>query len=483
MKRTEILKPLCILFFLLSLPARGWAADLYVSPSASVTGACTQTDPCAFQTALNTAAANSQADTIHVLAGTYDIGTTLTYTPASSENFRLTIQGEANAVLNGNNSVQIMNIDTSGITDNLASVEIHNLTFQNASNNSGNGGGLYIKKETGYIELNSLTFLYNVAKYGSGALISTTGNTQVRIYNSRFENNGDPGITSDGGGLWVNTSSNYIDVIECLFINNKAGGLGGGAKVTTDSGYINVDSSIFEGNSSGSGGGLYAGSTLNNTHITNNMFITNSAVEGGGAFLFASADNRRVVLEFNTFFNNQASALGGGVNVSYLADTTTFYCLNNIFWQDTSKYGSDIHVVTDFDNNSTAAIVIVNNNDFADLYVTDSSNLSKANNINTNPIFVDQANGDFHLAPTSPCIDSGTATIPVYPTYDFERDNRVIDGNGDTIALPDMGADEYQPSQQASPTTVPTMNEWGLIIFIILAGLTGASFLKRRQEV
>jgi hypothetical protein len=57
-----------------------------------------------------------------------------------------------------------------------------------------------------------------------------------------------------------------------------------------------------------------------------------------------------------------------------------------------------------------------------------------AHDISANPLLVDPANGNFHLAPGSPCIDAGD---PVnYPATDFEGDPRP---HG---PAPDIGADE-----------------------------------------
>ena len=46
----------------------------------------------------------------------------------------------------------------------------------------------------------------------------------------------------------------------------------------------------------------------------------------------------------------------------------------------------------------------------------------------------------------SPCIDTGTNSASELPSVDFEGDDRVIDGNGDTLATVDKGADEYNPA-------------------------------------
>jgi hypothetical protein len=72
-----------------------------------------------------------------------------------------------------------------------------------------------------------------------------------------------------------------------------------------------------------------------------------------------------------------------------------------------------------------------------------------ATNINVDPMFVDEANGDLHLKPSSPCIDAGDNSAPALPATDIDGDDRKIDdptvtdtGNG-TPPIVDMGADEF----------------------------------------
>jgi parallel beta-helix repeat protein len=62
--------------------------------------------------------------------------------------------------------------------------------------------------------------------------------------------------------------------------------------------------------------------------------------------------------------------------------------------------------------------------------------------ISADPMFVDAANGDYHLQYNSPCIDAGI-NAPELPDYDFDGDLRILDGNNDGTAVVDMGADEY----------------------------------------
>src|SRR5207245_1995768 len=53
---------------------------------------------------------------------------------------------------------------------------------------------------------------------------------------------------------------------------------------------------------------------------------------------------------------------------------------------------------------------------------------------------------DFRLAATSPGIDAGTnPTDPLASTLDLSGQPRIADGNGDGIAIVDMGAYELVP--------------------------------------
>src|SRR5205823_1605868 len=74
-------------------------------------------------------------------------------------------------------------------------------------------------------------------------------------------------------------------------------------------------------------------------------------------------------------------------------------------------------------------------------YVTTFSSMSAAETFTNNPRFVNPAAGDYHLQPSSPCINSGKNSY-VTASTDFYGNPRIVGG---TV---DIGAYEFQ-----SPTS------------------------------
>ena len=91
-------------------------------------------------------------------------------------------------------------------------------------------------------------------------------------------------------------------------------------------------------------------------------------------------------------------------------------------------------------------------------------------NISADPLFVDPSNGDYHLQPGSPAIDAGDNTAPrllqeqdlhlLRPDTDFDGDYRILDGDGDGVAVVDIGVDEFSPA----PTPALTCGGLGATI-------------------
>jgi len=234
-----------------------------------------------------------------------------------------------------------------------------------------------------------------------------------------------------GGGLYVNGYGANITIKQCAFSGNSAGYYyGGGVYVSLHSGTTTITNNTFSGNSADYGGGVYVSSHSGTTTITNNTFSGNSANDGGGVGAYLWDDSAILNVYNNILFGNIANAGGND--------------------------GDDLYVDSDRDGNSRGSTVNLYNNDFSgnanfdtgqseDLSITYTDNYHHANNIQEDPQFVDPVNEDFHLKPTSRCIDKGTADAPGLLETDFEGDPRIIN---DTV---DIGADECHNSVKPMP--------------------------------
>jgi len=63
-------------------------------------------------------------------------------------------------------------------------------------------------------------------------------------------------------------------------------------------------------------------------------------------------------------------------------------------------------------------------------------------NISADPLFTGKAN--FHLKAASPAVDAGDNSASNLPPLDLNGKPRIVDGNGDGIAVIDMGVYEFQ---------------------------------------
>ncbi|RLA82277.1 MAG: hypothetical protein DRG31_07575, partial [Deltaproteobacteria bacterium] len=193
--------------------------------------------------------------------------------------------------------------------------------------------------------------------------------------------------------------------------------------------------------------------------MVNNTFSGNSANWGGG--VRARSYSGTITITNNIFSGNSAHS-GGGVFALLNYDSATLNIYNNILFDNTAYVGDDLYAYSDANGNHIGSTVNLYNNDFSgnadfdtgqseDLYITLTDNYHHADNIQKDPQFVDPENGDFHLKPSSPCIDNGTADAPGLPDTDFEGDPRIVG------AAPDIGADEYTEHPIPPPNQPPVI--------------------------
>lgn len=249
------------------------------------------------------------------------------------------------------------------------------------------------------------------------------------------------GYADEGGGIFIEGNS---VVSNCVLTGNSAR-LGGGAFGGC---FFNCE---FNGNSAAEGGGALI-AVLNNCTlrenfageffggggaslcVLNNCLVTrnSAAIMGGG--VYGGAVNNCTVTE------NNAGEMGGGVVANWMLETCVLY--NSIVWNNTAPKGPDYFGLTAMNYCCTTPLY------------TDG-----IGNIDSEPQFVNGADGDFRLRDGSSCIDAGTNLLgllsgwigdavwcqgyPFNDTTDILGNTRFIDGNLDGRIAWDIGAYEF----------------------------------------
>jgi len=190
-----------------------------------------------------------------------------------------------------------------------------------------------------------------------------------------------------GGGISV--VCNVPKIRSNIIRGNRAFNQGGGLQVAITSATIS-NNQIVSNVSDTVGGGVFTYfCSRSSPTFVNNLIADNSALAGGGFFLYGST----AVITNNTIAYNQASEEGGGI-YDYWAKATI---ANNIIVE--SRDGEGILGIE-------KAPPIISYNDVWGNTDGDYSGCQPGD-ISLAPLFADTSLGDYHLLVNSPCIDRG----------------------------------------------------------------------------
>ncbi|MEE9555118.1 MAG: right-handed parallel beta-helix repeat-containing protein [candidate division Zixibacteria bacterium] len=305
--------------------------------------------------------------------------------------------------------VHIADALTSGIHLNNSGITVRNSLIEDneAPTGSIGGGGIEIlNNSSALIENNVIRNNYS-ADYGGGIYID---NSSPVVTGNIIENNlaGYYGSAA-GGGIAVygnsnpeitfnSITSNSVNPVGNFFVRR---GYGGAIYYSGESSGLISDNHIFdnvvdsEPQTETFGGGLYI--TGASPMVENNVIAYNQAQgnDGGGIFLY----NSNSTFINNTVSFNSAGDFGGAV---YSQNSNPTF-INSILYFNQDSTGNEI-----WTENSYVAVY------FSDI----QGGWQGQGNIDIDPMFRDNENGDFHLMSTmcgdsydSPAIDAGDSSI------------------------------------------------------------------------
>lgn len=180
------------------------------------------------------------------------------------------------------------------------------------------------------------------------------------------------------------------------------------------------------------GGGVEIGNACSVVMI-NNLVHGNSGVKGGGIDVYLDSS---VVLLNNTVYGNTASISGGGLACRV---NSSAVLVNSILWDDQSPLGPEIFIGSaSYPSTLTIDHSCVKGGQ-GSVEVKAGCTLNWGTNmIDSDPLFLDPMNSDFHLTYDSACREMGNNATPSLPDWDFEGDPRIA-----WAGTVDIGADEF----------------------------------------
>ena len=260
----------------------------------------------------------------------------------------------------------------------------------------------------------------------------------------------------DGGGICIHGGSPQID--NCRIQGNMAGRDGGGICCKSYSEPSIVNTEIISNHVLRSAGGIYCEKSsifVNNCHINRNSSKYSSAA------VIVDSD---MIISSSTFSDNTVSSGGhtfgcGGSGSPHLVENCIFSnnisdgtifsssnmtLMNCTIADNSGDYAGGVYIPedsywTDVINciiwNNTPPQIYVDDWGGIDVYYSDiMGGYGGWTNIDEEPMFMDEENGDYHIARLSPCADSGT--MDGAPVTDFDGNPRPF---GEGV---DMGAYE-----------------------------------------
>ena len=275
----------------------------------------------------------------------------------------------------------------------------------------------------------------------------TASFSAATIRNNVISGNSQAACSGGVGGAGVSIGGDGTVKLLNNVITGNTHGTGAGGVEMFAAGTPTISGNIIKNNVGWFGGGM---SLVNDSdaEITNNIIAGNQGALGGGIYVSVPFGARGPLAVNNTVAANQANN-GLAMYADGFDAQTTF--VNNILVGD----GTATVVYCDATYDPDPPIIRFNdvyNSGTGPAYGGKCTDQTGVNgNKSVNPSFVDPAGGDFHIK-RGPAVDAGTNTDA--PATDIDGDPRPLDGNGDGIAIVDLGADEIPFSPDTIAPTI-----------------------------
>ncbi len=288
--------------------------------------------------------------------------------------------------------------------------------FFTTNNQSTGWGGISLgQSKNGNITAASGISSFSYCKFEYGKTFTEDGDDDdldgnggaVRMINSDavynnciFSNNTSFQAEGMGGAVYGFNTGNEDNPLtmftNCKFVGNVGYSEGGAIKFTSDFN-TEIKNCEFINNTTNYGGGAICFYSVVDTKVINCLFVNNKTnYDSGGAIKSLGVATNTIFFKNCTIVGNEASGGSGGGAALYYADVDFVNC---IAYNNSAQYDDD-NVYIDA-GGSTATVNYCN-------MVMPDYNTTGSNNIDTDPLFADATNGDYHLQATSPCIDAGT---------------------------------------------------------------------------
>lgn len=289
-------------------------------------------------------------------------------------------------------------------------VTVANLVMQGAGDCFG-GGGFWQNEKSGGTHVRVIGNHFSARYTGNtmtGLLVAT--GDHWRIFGNEFADTGTTPPINNNHAVYIQTGASDVDVGWNRFRNLRMGHV---IQVHTDVAFryenIRIHDNLITAKDPSDSRGINVGRAQPGTYgaIYNNVLY--NVGQNFSAIALYYGDWK---VYNNTFYNIRAS--GGMVWLSgQYGGTPTAVVTNNIFYSD----GNSAYLTTI--NGAKPNQLTADTNLYFGYHGKTPSAADK-NPIKRDPLFKDAGNGDFHLKPGSPAIDSGSNDVAAVVKYDYD---------------------------------------------------------------